>query len=52
LAGDARIHDHFKRLAAKGASDIFGNFHVQDSPTDEAFATRRVRKISNEELPD
>jgi hypothetical protein len=28
LASDARVHDHFKRLAAKGAPDVFGNFHA------------------------
>jgi hypothetical protein len=52
LAGDARVHDRFKRLAAKRTSDVFGNFHAQGSPTDEGFATRRVRNISSEELPD
>jgi len=52
LAGDTRIHEHFKRLAAKRTSDVFGNFHAQGSPTGEGFATRRVRKISNGGLPD
>jgi hypothetical protein len=27
LLRHTRVHDHFKRLAAKRASDVFGNFH-------------------------
>jgi hypothetical protein len=39
LLRHARVHKYLKRLAAKRAPDVFGNFHTQPSPAGGGFAT-------------